>query len=311
MPDQVERVMSVTALLLETRVPLTLHDIHRRLKGLYPENEAARRASFERDKDVMHLTGVPIRQTYLAGDQAGQTGYWIDRNEYELQDLGLADDERRALQAALTAVHIGADWTDDANMKIGGSLERAMLAWTATFETPDCLPLFYEAHTQGRVVEFTYNDRERRMQPWGLLGRGGFWYVIGWDVESREQRTYRVDRIDGAVRMGKEGGFPRPDGFDPSAAFDAGVQSIGDEGGASEATVLVDASRAPGVLRELGPEAVLEARPDGAVVVRVGCRNRLVFRAWLLGLASHAEVLGPDEVRTEIIAWLTSMAGRQ
>ena len=311
MPDQVERVMSLTALLLETRVPLTLHDIHRRLKGLYPENEAARRASFERDKVLMHSTGVPVRQTYLAGDQAGQTGYWIERSEYELQDLGLADDERRALQAALTAVHIGADWADDANVKIGGSLERAKLAWTATFETPDCLPLFYEAHTQGRIVEFTYNDRERRMQPWGLLGRGGFWYAIGWDIETGGQRTYRIDRIDEPVRLGDEGGYPRPDGFDPSAAFDAGVQSIGDEGGPSEATVLVDASRTPGVLLELGPEAVLETRSDGSVVVRVPCRNRLVFRAWLLGLSSHAEVLGPQEVRDEIIEWLTALAGRR
>ena len=310
MPDQVERVMSLTALLLETRVPLTLHDIHRRLKGLYPENEDARRAAFERDKFVMHVTGVPIRQTYLAGDQAGQTGYWIDRKEYELQDLGLDDDERRALQAALAAVRIGADWADDAMVKIGGSLQRAALPWTAVLEISDSLPLLYEAHTQGRIVEFTYHRRERRLQPWGMLGRGGFWYVIGWDIDAGEQRTYRVDRIEGVARIGEAGTFPRPDGFDPGVAFDAGVALIGDEGGASEAIVLVDADRAPGVLLERGPEVVLETRPDGAVVVRIPCRNRLVFRAWLLGLSNHAEVLGPPEVRNEIIDWLTSMAGR-
>lgn len=310
MPDQVERVMSLTALLLETRVPLTLHDIHRRLRGLYPENETARRASFERDKYVMLSTGVPIRQTYLAGDQAGQTGYWIDRKEYELQDLGLDDDERRALQAALAAVRIAANWADDAIVKIGGSLKRAAVPWTAVLEVSDSLPLLYEAHTQGRIVEFTYHGRERRFQPWGLLGRGGFWYVLGWDLEAGEQRTYRVDRIEGSVVTGAAGAFPRPDGFDPGATFDAGVELIGDGGGAAEATVLVDANRAAGVLLERGPEAVVETRPDGAVVVRIPCRNRLVFRAWLLGLSQHAEVLGPPEVRDEIVAWLAAMAGR-
>jgi proteasome accessory factor B len=33
------------------------------------------------------------------------------------------------------------------------------------------------------------------------------------------------------------------------------------------------------------------------------------FRSWLFGLGDHAEVLGPPEVRADIVAWLEHMAG--
>ena len=307
MPDQLERLTSLIALLLETRVPLTLNDIHRRLEGHYADGEDARRASFERDKVVMRSTGIPISQKVLGGEAAGQTGYWIDRRDYELQDLGLDDDERRALQAALAAVRLGSDWADDAMVKIGGSRQSAANPWTAWLEASDSVPVLYEATTEGRLVSFTYHGRSRSLQPWGLLARHGNWYVLGWDVDAGESRTYRVDRIEGSVTAGENGPFAAPDDFDPAAAFERSVGSIGDSSGPSEALVLIDSSRAPAVLMEIDTAAVVESRTDGAVVVRVPCRNRLVFRAWLLGLVHHAEVLEPVEVRDEIVQWLEGM----
>jgi predicted DNA-binding transcriptional regulator YafY len=70
--------------------------------------------------------------------------------------------------------------------------------------------------------------------------------------------------------------------------------------------VLVDASLAHRVERELGPASVTERRPDGSMVVHVMCDNRIAFRSWLLGLGVNAEVLAPSDVRAEIVAWLHS-----
>ena len=75
------------------------------------------------------------------------------------------------------------------------------------------------------------------------------------------------------------------------------------------ATVLVDATRAALVVDDLGPDAVVERRDDGAVVVRLEVVNREAFRTWVLELLEHAEVLTPPELRDEIVSWLEAQAG--
>ena len=115
--------------------------------------------------------------------------------------------------------------------------------------------------------------------------------------------------MEDEVRVGASHGFERPDDFDASVAFPADAKLIGDADGATEATVLVDGDRAKAVVLELGAASVVERRPDGSVVVRVPCVNRLVFRSWVLGFVEHAEVLGPPEVRQEVVDWLVGVVG--
>jgi predicted DNA-binding transcriptional regulator YafY len=74
--------------------------------------------------------------------------------------------------------------------------------------------------------------------------------------------------------------------------------------------VLVDASRAGWVVDQLGDEAVVERRGDGAVVVALSVVNRGAFRSWVLDLLDHAEVLGPDVLRDELVSWLEAIAAR-
>ena len=100
MAEPLERMTNLLALLLETKSALTLQQIAGELGGQYPTNTSALRGAFERDKSVLREIGVPIEQHVLSGNQAGQTAYRIDRRRYELTDLELSDDERRALQLA-------------------------------------------------------------------------------------------------------------------------------------------------------------------------------------------------------------------
>jgi len=305
--DPLERLTNLVALLLESRVPLTLNDIQYRLVGQYADNEDARRGAFERDKRVLKEVGIPLRQTVLTGDQAGQTGYWIERSEYELEDLRLDDDERRALQVALAAVHIGPNWADDAILKLGGSTLEESSSWTATLDASENVPILFGASTERQVVRFSYRGEPREVEPWGIVARNGFWYLIGLDRRAGERRTYRVDRMENVVAVGNPNAFDRPADFDPAAALQSAIESIGAQEGVTEARVLIDAPRALAAEMELGAESVAERRPDGSIVVKVPCRNRLVFRAWVLGFVEHAEVLGPPEVREEIVSWLEAM----
>ena len=305
--DPLERLTNLLAVLLETKVPLSLDRIYHAMPGQYSSDATARRGAFERDKVLLRSQGIPLQQSILAD---GGTGYWIDRSTYELGDLGLTEEEKRALQLAVAAVRLGVDWGDDALLKIGGpdgGFETTDV--TAALPSLPALAPLFEAHLSRSTTTFFYRGKPRQLDPWGLLSREGFWYVVGFEHGSGERRTFRVDRIEGTVEMGNPNDFEVPDGFDPAAAVLDDPKSIGAEG--TSALVHVAAVRSQRVENEMGAANVEERHSDGSIIVRVPCANASAFRSWLFGLADHAEVLSPPEVRANAVHWLQQMAGSQ
>lgn len=304
-PSALERVTNLLTLLLETRVPLTLKQIANELVGMYPDKPVALRGAFERDKALLRDIGVPIETEVLGGDQAGETAYRIDRDRYELRGLQLDDDERHALQMAVATIR--SETGQEGVWKLGGSVlpTSSVVANVAQHEA---LPVLRNASGERTTVTFRYRDVDRRVDPYGLLLREGFWYVIGHDHGRGEVRTYRVDRIEGAVGVTAET-FRRPEGFDVRKAFPADSKLLGDgeSGAPTDAEVAVGPPLAAVVLTELGDAAVLRRGDDGSVVFRVPCTNRDAFRSWVLGLGQHAEVVAPADVRADVVAWLRSI----
>jgi proteasome accessory factor B len=310
--DRVERLTNLLALLLETTEPLSLVQIGAELAGHYPEGQNARRAAFERDKAALREIGVPIETEIVGGGPyAGQTRYRIDRRRYELSDLELHPDEVRALQVAVATVR--SDAGKDGLWKVGGaigaSFDEAPPLSAVVPDRPE-LPVIREAVSRRAAIRFSYRGEPRSVDPWGLLLRGGFWYVIGHDHDRDERRTFRVDRMDdGEIDVGDASTFTRPPGFDPRTAFPADPKQIGhDPADAVEATVLIDAVRAEAVERELGSGRVRVRRPDGSIEVLVPAGNVGAFRSWILGLLEHAVVLGPPDARAAVVGWLTAVA---
>jgi proteasome accessory factor B len=309
MADRVERLTNLLALLLETRTPLSLTQIADELAGQYPDKAAARRGAFERDKAALRDIGVPIEQEIASGsDHAGQTRYWIDRKRYELQGLELDSDETRALQVAMAATRPGSASGQEAMWKIGGGVLDSGAAVAAVVPDAVALPTLREAVAGSVSVRFAYRGVDRRVDPWGVMLRSGFWYLVGHDHERAARRTYRIDRIDGDVELGDAVSVPRPADFDPLDALPDDPKLIGATGDVTEAIVWVDARRADAVTRELGPERVVERRSDGSVVVRVPYANLDAFRSWVLGFVDLAEVVAPDDVRSEVVSWLEAIS---
>jgi proteasome accessory factor B len=310
MADRVERLTNLLALLLETPEPLSLVQIGAELAGQYPEAHQARRAAFERDKSALRGIGVPIETSIVdGGPYAGQTRYRIDRAAYELADLDLEPDEMRALQVAVAAVRTGTTLGRDALLKLGGEVvDRAPPISVQLADRPE-LPVIRAAIAARSPITFSYRGESRTVDPWGVLLRGGFWYVIGHDHARAAQRTFRVDRIDGSISAGTAGSFERPTDFDPRAAFPADPKEIGHgSDGGVDATVWISPVRARAVEREVGAERVSTRRDDGAIEVVVPATNLDAFRSWVLGLLDHAVVLGPPAVRDHVRAWLRSVA---
>jgi proteasome accessory factor B len=314
MTDRVERLTNLLALLLETPHPLTLVEIAGEMEGQYPTQKATLRAAFERDKAALREIGVPIETEVLTGDRAGESGYHIDRARYELADLDLEPDERRALQLAFAAVRSSSGSAitagEQALWKLGGAQIDAGSAVTASVPELPALPTLRDAVTRRAVVAFTYHDRARQVDPYGLMLRGGFWYLLGRDHGHDELRTFRVDRIAGDVRISSEDGvFERPDGFDPRHVFPSDAKQFGvvGEHGVT-ARIRVAPERAALVEREIGSERVVARRRNGAIEVAVPASNSAALASWVLGLADHAEVLSPKGARDEFVTRLRTLA---
>lgn len=306
MTDRLERLLNLTATLLDTRRPLSLEEIAARLEPSYPEDKTARRRAFERDKETLRDLGVPIAVETI-DDLGGEVGYRIHPDDYYLPDLGLTPEERAALHVAVSAVRLEGGAARQGLRKLGG-LEGAAAQPMASLESTPALAGLFDAVTKHRPVSFMYRREPRRLEPYGVVHRFGHWYVVGRDRDRDAPRAFRVDRIDGEPSYGHDHEFDTPTGVDPAEFLRDDPLTYGDAQSIT-ARVLVDAPRAAMVVDELGDETVVERRDDGAVVVELRVVNREAFRTWVLGLLEHAEVIAPPELRVELIEWLRALGG--
>jgi predicted DNA-binding transcriptional regulator YafY len=306
MADRLERLLNLTATLLDTRRPLTLEEVADRVSPPYPEEQASRRRQFERDKETLRGLGIDISVELLDQLGGGEVGYRIHPDRYYLPELGLTDDEREALHVAVTAVRLEGDDAREGLLKLGGIAgERAPAL--ADLPTSPVLGELFDASARRAVVRFTYRGERRELEPYGVVLRLGHWYVVGHDRDRDASRAFRVDRIESEVDVGPNSAFAVPDDFDPARFVRDDPMSYGDDRPV-RARVLVAAARAGWVTEQLGDDAVEERNDDGSVVVGLDVVNREAFRNWLLDLLEHAEVLDPPDVRAEIVAWLEALA---
>jgi proteasome accessory factor B len=302
--DRLERLVNLTATLLDTRRPLTLDELADRLEPPYPPETSARRRAFERDKETLRELGVPIVVEPVSG-LGGETGYRIRPDDYYLPDLGLTTDERAALAAAVSAVRLEGGAALEGLRKLGGA-EGAAVAPLAALEGTPVLAELFDAVSQRQTLEFEYRGEARRLEPYGVVHRFGHWYVVGRDRDRDASRAFRVDRIEGEPVLGDPGVFEPPAGTDPADLLRADPLTYGDAQPVT-AQVLVDAPRAAWVVDQLGEQTVAERRDDGSVVVELSVVNRDAFRTWVLELLEHAEVLAPADLRAELVAWLRAI----
>ena len=255
--------------------------------------------------------GIPIETKTLGGDSAGEVTYWVNRSNYELSDLKLSDDERIALQLAVATVRLGAQHGEEALWKLGGEkvLRPTSVSVNIGFVDQN-MSSITDAVMQRRTLNFDYKGEKRQVDPYGMLSRSGFWYLIGFDHLRKDQRVFRVDRIEGKVSAGQMRAFKTPANFDVAAAVPTEKQMMAaGDGEVTTATVLVDSSLAAGVRNEFGDAAIIKEHTDGSIEFAIPCANMSAFRLWLFAMVDSAEVLAPASVREQVIQWLEQLAG--
>jgi predicted DNA-binding transcriptional regulator YafY len=299
---KVERLVNLVALLLDTHRPLTLDQVAELVPGYEATGESLRRM-FERDKEELRALGVPVERGPVDA-WGNEEGYFIDPTAYAMPRLDLAPDERAALALAARA------WS-------GAAGEPAALAGLAKLDLdpgagPDAVranlgggsPLLaslLEAVTSRKRIVFSYRppgrDRtERHVEPYALVNRRGTWYMVGHDTDRDALRSFRLSRIQSAVRMARPAGrgpeFEVPEWFDPSAV----LPTAGEPDASPAATVRTGEASAR--LAELrGAKRDGDPGPDGRITLRMPIVDREGFVAWALG--NGVEIIEPEDLRAE------------
>ena len=292
--DKLERLLNLTAALLHAEIPLTAEELRDRVGG-YPDTKATFRRAFERDKDDLRSMGMPLRIEPVPGVDPPVDGYRLDRDEYAGTELAFEADELAALHLATSLVRLDGD--DTALVKLGAAGGNAPADSVGRVPFNDTLATMIGAAVDRRALTFTYNDVERIVEPWKLSFTRGHWYLSGFDRLRKDQRLYRVDRIEGDVSLSGPAEAPVGDVNEP---IDLRGWELGD-GPAIEATIVVDADQAAHARHILGD---VVDRPDGSVTATLDVRNIDAFRSFVLSFLEHAEILEPAVFRNDFVEWL-------
>lgn len=86
---------------------------------------------------------------------------------------------------------------------------------------PDALTVLANACRDREIVRFAYRRRDgessrRRVEPHSLVSLGHRWYLVAWDAERDDWRTFRLDRLERPAAMGTRFAAREVPGGDPA-----------------------------------------------------------------------------------------------
>ncbi|HET9649008.1 MAG TPA: WYL domain-containing protein [Microlunatus sp.] len=318
-PRKTERILNLTICLLVSGRYVPKSRIREAVEGYHDLSDAAFERTFERDKDELRALGVPIEVGSFDPLFDDEQGYRILPSEFELPAIDL-DPEEAAVVGVAARVWQQASMAESthsalAKLRAAGiepdtsqlaDLQPSVQASEPAFET------LWNAVISRTRVSFTYREGAvRTIEPWGMTSRKGRWYVIGWDLDRRAERMFKVARItDQPKRVSRAGAYEVPENVDLRRL----AHALAPPEPTATATLAVRTGKAPSLRRRasaapsLGPLSTGSQLPGGFEVVQVGFADVEPFAEEICRHAADVVVLDPPELRKAVIAGLTAVA---
>lgn len=211
---KIERLINLTIALLATKRYLTKNEIFSTIEG-YEGTPDAKERMFERDKDDLRNLGIEIEVGGFDPVFDDEAGYRIKSENYVL-DLGKISGSEVALLSLAAQAWRGAALDEAAHSaliklkSIGVESDLDSIPNIAPqIRTPNAdFEVISQAISQREVLHFSYvakdlDAQQRRVAPYAIATRKGFWYLAGLDLDKQSVRTFRLDRIDGELQITK------------------------------------------------------------------------------------------------------------
>ena len=308
MSRKTERLVNLTIALLATKRYLTKSEIFRTVDG-YEGTPESKERMFERDKDDLRNLGIIIEVGTFDPLFEDESGYRIKPENYQFQ-LGALDSKEIALLSLSAEAWRGAALSSSAlsalvklhAIGIENDLESLPDLAPAIISKDENLAIAISSITSRTCISFTYLNQDlgqenRALEPYAVVANYGHWYLSGNDLDRKDLRSFRLDRITGPIlAKGRAGAYEIPSSFSASAEL---IEFAKKE----SAKVLLRDGRALG-LRNRSKESATSGSPEGWKSYELEFSDRESFIEELLWYGEDAVVTSPADLRTEVISRL-------
>jgi predicted DNA-binding transcriptional regulator YafY len=275
------------------------------------------------DVERLRALGYPVHAT-----RGSVGGYRLEAGA-SMPPLLLEDDEAVAMVIGLrTATAGGVTGIEETSLRALAKLEQVLpprlrhqvntlqrmtvhvRRRPVTTVDPAILTEFARLAREHFTLRFDYSDRRqtassRRVEPYRIVNSGQRWYLVAWDLDREDWRTFRLDRL-------REGMSPGPR-FTPRELTDAEVEALISRG------VPVDARRHQTRIRVHAPAAELAERfgpwlgtitaiDDTSCMLETGADNLEMLAGYLGLLGADFSVSEPPELISAVKALATRYA---
>ena len=209
---KIERLINLTIALLATKRYLTKSEIFRTVEG-YEGSAETKERMFERDKDDLRSLGITIDVGSFDPLFNDEAGYRIRSESYQL-DLGDITPTEMSLLSLAADAWQGAAFAEQTQSAI---LKLSSIGVPADpIDIPGFSPKLSNSSKDLETISgaiggsdyliFDYLSpsllsERREVIPIALSNKSGFWYVSGVDKAVQEVRTFRLDRVQGAITV--------------------------------------------------------------------------------------------------------------
>ncbi|MFZ0090116.1 MAG: YafY family protein [Solirubrobacteraceae bacterium] len=291
--------------LLQVRREWTGHELADRLE-VTPR-------TIRRDVDKLRSLGYPVE---AAPGVAG--GYRLSAGG-ELPPLLLDDAEAVAVAVGLrTAASGSIAGIEETSVRALAKLEQvlpsrlrrrvsALSSATSVFAVDgpridaDVLATLASACRDATRLQFAYVARDdqssrRTIDPCAVVYSGHRWYLVAFDLDRDDWRTFRLDRITGRVRDAGRGRRRTAPGGDAAAFVQRQLRTSGARDAAAPGRIRLGLSAAAAGRRIPGRYATVESTGEDVCVVSTRGPWSRSFLVWMALLEAPMEVLEPPEL---------------
>jgi predicted DNA-binding transcriptional regulator YafY len=325
--EKLIRQLSLISFLMAQGRPVSALEIKREVEGYSDMNDDAFARRFYADRAELESLGIQLGVEKPGEGFFEAELYSLPPENFYLDPIKFSDDELASLSTALSLLTDGGfayaeplrlalqqvAWGHPNPVSEGDKapVEMAMTASAGGRDLSQRLSKIETAISRRKTIEFTYYTMERdetekrKVNPYHLVFRSGQFYLIGHAHERDAVRVFRLSRIQGKVGYASkaEHDFSPPESFDRRDYGQRADWQLGEIRGTAKIFVRDRISwlieRDFGAYGELRPARKADDAPGKGSVFETDYASPRELIAWVLRWRQNAEVLEPDELRSE------------
>jgi proteasome accessory factor BC len=325
--EKLIRQLSLISFLMAQGRPVSALEIKREVEGYSDMNDDAFARRFYADRAELESLGIQLGVEKPGEGFFEAELYSLPPENFYLDPIKFDDDELASLSTALSLLTDGGfayaeplrlalqqvAWGHPNPVSEGdrAPVEMAMTASAGGRDLSQRLSKIETAISRRKTIEFTYYTMERdetekrKVDPYHLVFRSGQFYLIGHSHERDAVRVFRLSRIQGKVGYASkaEHDFSPPENFDRRDYGQRADWQLGEIRGTAKIFVrdriawLIE--RDFGAYGELRPARKADDAPGKGSVFETDYASPRELIAWVLRWRQNAEVLEPEELRSE------------